>query len=190
MAAHVEGYCRMPLLRMREAGFTNARVSVGPMTLDLEPGQRKALKFATAHEATVAALMAAGVAKPSTGSVLIGDFDPRVQSVHCKRLAGFVPHAPMSIEEAEFPRYIAYRAALWNVDPELAAARAREILRQLDGMHEALAYPLVGALIAAPQLLVMDRPPPAYARQIHAVTHSAALLTTHADPAGEDAFRP
>jgi hypothetical protein len=179
----------MPLLRMREAGFTNSRVSVGPMTLDLEPGQRKALRFASAHEAMVAALLAAGVAKASTGSVSIGDFDPRVQSVHCKRIAGFVPHAPLSLEEAEFPRYIAYRAALWNVDPDLAAARAREILRQLDGMHEALAYPLAGALVASPQLLVMDRPPPVYARQILTVSGSAAVLTTHVDAAGEDAFR-
>lgn len=174
---------------MREAGFTNARVSVGPMTLDLEPGQSKALRCATPREATVVALMAAGVAKASTGSVLIGDFDPRVQSVHCKRIAGFVPHAPLSIDETEFPRYIAYRAALWNVEADLAAARAREILRQLDGMHEALAYPLIGALIALPQLLVMDRPPPVYARQIFAVTGNAALLTTHADAAGENAFR-
>jgi hypothetical protein len=179
----------MPLLRMREAGFTNARVSVGPMTLDLEPGQRKALQLATAREATVVALMAAGLAKASTGSVLIGDFDPRVQSVHCKRIAGFVPHEPLTIDESEFSRYIAYRAALWNVEAERAAARARELLTQLDGMHEALAYPLIGALIAAPQLLVMDRPPPAYARQIFAVTGNAALLTTHADNAGESAFR-
>jgi hypothetical protein len=159
------------------------------MTLDLEAGQRKALKFATAREATVVALMAAGVAKASTGSVLIGDFDPRVQSVHCKRIAGFVPHEPLSIEESEFSRYIAYRAALWNVDPELAATRARRILLQLDGMHEALAYPLIGALIASPQLLVMDRPSPAYAQQISAVMGDAALLTTHADAAGENAFR-
>jgi hypothetical protein len=179
----------MPLLRMREAGFTNARVSVGPMTLDLEPGQRTALRFTTAHEATVAALMAAGVAKASSGSVLIGDFDPRVQSVHCKRLAGFVPHAPLAIDEAEFPRYIAYRAALWNVEYEVAAARARDILTRLDGMHEALAYPLIGALIASPQLLVMDRPPPVYAPQIFAAAGGEALLTTHADAAGEDAFR-
>ncbi len=52
-------------------------------------------------------------------------------------------------------------------------------------MHEALAYPLIGAFVAAPQLLVMDRPPPVYARQIFAVTSGTALLTTHADAAGE-----
>ena len=178
----------MPLLRMREAGFTNARVSVGPMTLDLEPGRKKSVETACRARGDRRALMAAGIAKASTGTVLIGDFDPRVQSVHCKRIAGFVPHAPLSIEEAEFSRYIAYRAALWNVEPVLASARAREILAQLDGMHEALAYPLVGALLASPQLLVMDRPPPVYARQIFAVTGNAALLTAHADAAGEDAF--
>lgn len=179
----------MPLLRMREAGFTNARVSVGPMTLDLEPGERKALLCANAHEATVVALMAAGIAKASAGSVLIGDFDPRIQSVHCKRIAGFVPHAPLALDDAEFPRYVAYRAALWNVAPDAAAARARDLLAQLDGMHEALAYPLIGALIAAPQLVVMDRPPPVYAQHIVRVAGNAALLTTHVDTAGENAFR-
>ncbi len=91
-----------------------------------------ALRLQTPQQATVVALMAAGIAKVSSGSVLICDFDPRVQSVHCKRIAGFVPHEPLAIEESEFPRYIAYRAALWNVEPQRAAARAQEILAQLD----------------------------------------------------------
>lgn len=179
----------MPLLRMREAAFTNPRVSVGPVSLDLEPGEGVALQFDTAAAASVVALMAAGVAKASSGAVLIGDFDPRIQSVHCKRIAGFVPHEPLPISASEFHRYIAYRAALWSVDTEFAAARARDLLTELDGMHEALAYPLIGALIAAPQLLVIDRPASAYARQIRAATRGTAVLTTHVDAAGESAFR-
>lgn len=179
----------MPLLRMREAAFTNARVSVGPITLDLEPGGRSALQFDTAPQASVAALMAAGIAKASSGSVLIGDFDPRVQSVHCKRIAGFVPHEPLAITDVEFLPYIAYRAALWNVDVQVATTTAKSLLVQLDGMHEAFAYPLIGALVAQPQLVVMDRPPPVYAARILAIIGEAALLTTHADARSEGAFR-
>ena len=178
----------MPLLRMREAGFANARVTVGPLTLDLDRGERLALRCATAHDATIVALLASGVAKASTGTVLIGDFDPHVQSAHCKRIAGFVPHEPLLITESEFVRYVAYRAALWNVDIELAYARAKESFSKLDGMHEALAFPLIGALVAAPQLLVMDRPPPAYAGQILAAAGEAALLTVHVDAVAASAF--
>lgn len=179
----------MPLLRMREATFTNARVAAGPLTLDLEPGERSALRFDNALQASVVALMAAGIAKASSGSVTVGDFDPRVQSVHCKRIAGFVPHEPLAIGDGEFLRYVAYRAALWNVDAQTALATAKTLLARLGGMHEALAYPLIGALIARPQLLVMDRPLPVYAAQIFAVAGDAALLTTHTDAASEGAFR-
>ena len=89
----------MPLLRMRDASFANATARAGPLTLDLEPGGRIALTFLTSQAATIVALMAAGIAKATTGSVLIGDYDPRVQSVHCKRLAGFVPHEPLQLDE-------------------------------------------------------------------------------------------
>ena len=43
-------------------------------------------------------------------------------------------------------------------------------------MHEAFAYPLVGALIAMPKLLVLDRPQPAYAEQILAAAGRRAVL--------------
>ena len=94
----------MPLLRLRDASFANATARAGPLTLDLEPGGRIALTFSTSQEATIAALMAAGIVKATTGSALIGDYDPRVQSVHCKRLAGFVPHEPLQLDEGDFPR--------------------------------------------------------------------------------------
>ena len=71
--------------------------------------------------------MAAGIVKASSGCVLIGDYDPRVQSVHCKRIAGFVPHETVALDERDFGAYIAYRAALWNVDARRAFAQAAEL---------------------------------------------------------------
>ncbi|HLY04003.1 MAG TPA: hypothetical protein VKR56_16075 [Candidatus Cybelea sp.] len=173
---------------MRDASFANAAARAGPLTLDLDPGGRAALTFSGSQEATIAALMAAGIAKATTGSVLIGDYDPRVQSVHCKRIAGFVPHEPLQLDEGDFPRYIAYRAALWNVETTEALAYARLLCERLEGMHEAFSYPLIGALIAKPQLVVLDRPQPAYAAQIRRAVEDRALLSTHAQPSNAAAF--
>jgi ABC-type sulfate/molybdate transport systems ATPase subunit len=178
----------MALLRMRDASFANATVRAGPVTLDLEAGGRVALTFLSSQEATIVALMAAGIAKATTGSVLIGDYDPRVQSVHCKRIAGFVPHEPLQLDEGDFPRYIAYRAALWNVEATAAQADARLLCERLEGMHEAFAFPLIGALIATPRLIVLDRPQPAYAAQILRAVEGRALLSTHAPPSNTAAF--
>jgi hypothetical protein len=178
----------MPLLRMRDASFANATARAGPLTLDLEPGGRVALTFLSAQEATIVALMAAGIAKATTGSVLIGDYDPRVQAVHCKRIAGFVPHEPLPLDEGDFPRYVAYRAALWNVEATAAQADARLLCERLEGMHEAFAFPLIGALIATPRLIVLDRPQPAYAVQILRAVEGRALLSTHTQPSNAAAF--
>jgi hypothetical protein len=178
----------MRLLRMRDASFASATARAGPLTLDLEPGGRIASTFSTSQEATIVALMAAGIAKATTGSVLIGDYDPRVQSVHCKRIAGFVPHEPLELDERDFPRYIAYRAALWNIDATAAQAEARLLCERLEGMPEAFSYPLIGALVASPQLIVLDRPQPVYAAQILRAVEGRALLSTHAQPSNAAAF--
>lgn len=178
----------MPLLRMRNASFEGGGVSAGPLTLEVWPGERAALTFGSAREAGVAALLAAGIVKASGGCVLIGDYDPRVQSIHCKRIAGFVPHEPISLSERDFARYIAYRAALWNVDPQRATAHAAFLRERLGEMHEAFAYPLVGALIAMPELVVLDRPPLVYADQILGAIEASAVFSTHTNAAAARAF--
>lgn len=178
----------MPLLRMRNASFATGSTAVGPVTLDLCPGERAALSFASAHEAAIVALLATGIVKVSSGCVLIDDYDPRVQSVHCKRVAALVPHEPFPLSEAEFTRYVAYRAALWNIEPRRALAHAELLRERLEGMHEAFAYPLIGALIGTPKLIVLDRPQLAYARQILTATQTSALLSTHTHSAAARAF--
>jgi ABC-type Na+ transport system ATPase subunit NatA len=173
---------------MREACFHARGAPVGPLTVEVAPGEHVAYVARDARDAAVVALMAAGIVKAGSGSVLIGEYDPRVQSVHCKRIAGYVPHAPATIAEAEFERYVAYRAALWNVDPMRAVAHAKLVMERLSGMHEAFAYPIAGALIAAPSILVLDRPAPAFAPQIVAAAGPRAIFSTHLTQASADAF--
>ncbi|MDQ2871934.1 MAG: hypothetical protein M3R35_02260, partial [Candidatus Eremiobacteraeota bacterium] len=75
--------------------------------------------------------------------------------------------------------YIAYRAALWGLDYDKSMESARALLDRLAGVHEAFAYPLVGALISRPALLVLDRPQGVYAPQILAVADECAVFSTH-----------
>jgi hypothetical protein len=180
----------MPLLRMRDATFAGAGASVGPLTLDLERHERTALTCASVRDAEIVALMATGIVKSSSGCVLIGDFDPRVQSVACKRIATLVPHEPFPFDEGEFARYVAYRAALWNVELPRARMQVQVLRKRLAGMHEAFAYPLIAALIGAPQLIVIDRPQPVYAAQILEAIGGRALLSTHTSVASACAFAP
>jgi ABC-type multidrug transport system ATPase subunit len=180
----------MPLLRMREATFAGAGVCVGPVTLDLEDGERAALTCESARDAEVVALMATGVVKSSSGRVLIGDFDPHVQSVACKRISALVPHEPFTLDENEFARYVAYRAALWNVELTHAWMQVELFQKRLTGMHEAFAYPLIAALIGTPKLIVLDRPQPAYAAAILDAIGSRTMLSTHTDVASACAFAP
>jgi hypothetical protein len=180
----------MPLLRMREATFGAGEARAGPVTMDVELGERAALHLSSAREAGIVAAMAGAVVKASSGCVLIADYDPHVQSVACKRIAALVPHEPFAMNENEFARYIEYRAELWKLEPRRAWAYAAELRRQLAGMHEALAYPLIGALIGMPKLLVLDRPQPVYAQQILATAGNCAVLSTHDDAAAAHVFAP
>jgi ABC-type Na+ transport system ATPase subunit NatA len=187
LANERERYC-MTILRMREAGFHARGAPVGPVSVDVAPGERVARVFASGRDAAVIALMAAGIVKAGSGSVLIGEYDPRVQSAHCKRIAAYVPHAPSRVAESEFERYVAYRAALWNVDSLRAVAHAKLLMERLAGMHEAFAYSIAGALIASPSVLVLDRPQPEYARQILAAAGPRAIFSTHVTATAANAF--
>jgi hypothetical protein len=178
----------MVLVRMREATFTGNGVSVGPITLDVGAGERVARSFGSAAEAAIAARLAAAVVKATAGTVSIEAFDPRVQPAHCKRIAAFVPHDPLPLEGFDFERYVLYRAALWNVDPMRAIAHAKLTMERLDGVHEAFAYPLAGALLANPKVLVLDRPQRAYAAKIVAAAGPRAIVTTHVSDRDARAF--
>jgi len=127
-------------------------------------------------------MMGAALLRPTSGSVLIGEYDPRVQPVHCKRIAAFVPHDPLPLASIDTRRFIDYRAALWEIDPAQARARAKRLLERLTGIHEAFAYPIVAALLPHPQLLILDRPQPATAERVNAVAGDTAVLCVYGEP--------
>jgi len=172
----------MYILRMRDAAYVRrGETIVAPVSLDIAPGARMTHACASAREAEGLAMMAAALARASAGSVTIGEYDPRVQPVHCKRIAAFVPHDPLPLSHIDAERYIAYRAALWDVERDAARERTRELLARLEGIHEAFAYPIAGALLPAPKILVVDRPQPAIVQQILSAARDCAVFITQAE---------
>ncbi|HUA09290.1 MAG TPA: hypothetical protein VMA98_08455 [Candidatus Acidoferrales bacterium] len=172
----------MYILRMRDASYRRrGETIVAPTSLDLAPGTRMTRACGSAREAEGLAMMAAALARASAGSVTIGEYDPRVQPVHCKRIAAFVPHDPLPLSHIDAARYVAYRAALWDVGVETARARIASLLARLEGVHEAFAYPIAGALLPSPQLLVVDRPQAAIVPQILAAADDCAILITQTE---------
>jgi hypothetical protein len=169
----------MHILRMRQAAIVRrGEHVVSPTSIDLAPGERATRDCRDDREAEGLAMMAAALARATAGSVLIGEYDPRVQPVHCKRIAAFVAHDPLPLSRIDAERYIAHRAALFDLDLERARAHARLLLERLRGLHEAFAYPLVGALVANPRLLVLDRPQPASLPDILEAAAGCAILVT------------
>jgi ABC-type taurine transport system ATPase subunit len=172
---------------MRDATFGEGGDAIGPHSIDVHSGERVSLVCASTRDAAVTAKLAAGLVKASAGSVSIGEFDPRVQPVHCKRIAAYVPYAAMPLP-MDFEAYIAYRAALWDVDRSRAIAHAKLVLERLEDVHEAFAFPLAGALITPATLVVLERPQPVYAAQILAAVGSRALFSTHVESAAAELF--
>lgn len=165
---------------MRDATFRRGSfVLVPPFTVDVTEGQRVARSFCTGREAAIVALMAAGIAKATSGRVFVGEFDPRIQPVQVRRLVGYVPYEAVPHEFTSFEQYIEYRAMLWNLPREETVAAALALRERVEGVHEAFAYPLIGALVSRPSLLVLDRPQAAYAAQIGDVRGNAAIFSTH-----------
>lgn len=165
---------------MRDAAFTrNGSELLAPTTLSLDEGLQLAYACPTERSSATLALIAAGIVRPTSGQVFIGAFDPRIQPVQVKRITGYVPHEAVAHEFSTFTSYVEYRAALWGLPRAQTVIRARALLERLEGVHEAFAYPLIGALIAAPRLLVLDRPQAAYAPQILGAANNCAIFSTH-----------
>jgi len=167
------------LLEMRGARYVRGGETIAPQNVALEAGHRHAHACEGQRAAGIVAMLAAGLVRATEGSVFVGAFDPRIQPVHVKQLVGYIPHDPLPYEFPTFERYVEYRAALHRLPAAESLQRANGILESLDGVHESFAYPLVGALIGRPALLVLDRPQAVYAAHIADAAGGAAIFSTH-----------
>ncbi|HZZ65336.1 MAG TPA: hypothetical protein VFE17_07555 [Candidatus Baltobacteraceae bacterium] len=170
----------MALLEFRNAEYRLHEQTIVART-NIMLAEHTALAHACqdARAAATVGMMAAGIVRPTSGNVFVAAFDPRIQPVQVKRIVGYVPHEALAPDFDSFTRYVEYRAALWALPRAETVVRARALLDRLDGVHEAFAYPLVGALLSQPALLVLDRPGAVYAAQILSIAADCAVFSTH-----------
>lgn len=152
--------------------------------------------------------MITGLTLPTKGTVTIGGHDVVSEPIAAKRLLGYVPDRPYAYEKLRGRELLEFVAGLYDMDGDLVARRAAELLAMFNltvaaedlvenyshGMKQKLV--LASALLHEPRLLVVDEPmvglDPKGARQIRQILRGIAaegrvvFLSTHSLDLAED----
>jgi len=177
------------------------RPAVDRLDLTVRQGELYALLGPNGAGKTTTLRMVAGLLAPDSGSVEIFGIDLAANPAAAKQKIAYLPDDPMLYAKLKPTEYLEFVAGLWGIEAADAAPRAHRLLEWLDlsrhaheltegfsrGMKQKLA--LAGALIHAPQLLILDEPltglDAAAARQVkdllleHVRAGGTVVLTTH-----------
>ena len=146
------------------------RPAVDGLNLTVARGEFYALLGPNGAGKTTTLRMVAGLLAPDAGRIDVLGIDMASDPVSAKRQIAYLPDDPMLYGKLKPVEYLEFVAGLWGIDAGAAEPRARELLAWLDlerhaheltegfsrGMKQKLA--LAGALIHAPQLLILDEP--------------------------------
>lgn len=188
-------------LVLRSLHKTFRKPAVDNLDLTVRSGELYALLGPNGAGKTTTLRMVAGLLRPDAGSIQVFGVDVLADPIAAKRLIAWAPDEPMLYDRLTPMEYLEFVAGLWDVAPDIAQARAEDLLKTLGlwddrnrrcegfsrGMKQKAA--LAGALIHEPRLLILDEPltglDAAVARQVkdllQARVRSGAtvILTTH-----------
>ncbi|WP_332848632.1 ABC transporter ATP-binding protein [Massilia sp. S19_KUP03_FR1] len=188
-------------LRLQDVSKNFGRPAVEHLNLQVRRGELYALLGPNGAGKTTTLRMVAGLLAPDGGRIEVMGIDLATHPAAAKQSIAYMPDDPMLYDKLKPMEYLEFVAGLWGVAAKDAAPRATELLDWLDlskhgheltegfsrGMKQKLA--LAGALIHAPQLLILDEPltglDAAAARQVkdlllnHVQAGGTVILTTH-----------
>ena len=194
MSAHVA-------LHLHDVSKHFGRPAVEHLELAVRRGELYALLGPNGAGKTTTLRMVAGLLAPDGGRIEVMGIDMATQPAAAKQAIAYLPDDPMLYDKLKPMEYLEFVAGLWGMRAADAEPRARQLLDWLDlsrhaheltegfsrGMKQKLA--LAGALIHAPQLLILDEPltglDAAAARQVkdllqqHVADGGTVVLTTH-----------
>jgi ABC-2 type transport system ATP-binding protein len=177
------------------------RPAVDHLNLTVRRGEFYALLGPNGAGKTTTLRLAIGLLAPDGGQVEVLGIDMLANPAAAKRHLAYLPDEPLVYGKLKPTEYLEFVAGLWGIGAGEAEPRARRLLEWLDlsahahelvesfsrGMKQKLA--LAGALIHAPQLLILDEPltglDAAAARQVkdllqqHVADGGTVVLTTH-----------
>jgi ABC-2 type transport system ATP-binding protein len=148
----------------------DGKAAVNNLSLTIKPGEFYALLGPNGAGKTTTLRMIAGLLSPDSGDISIFGVDARKDPIGAKRITAWLPDEPMLYDKLDPMEYLEFVAGLWDVQPDMAQARARELLHVLElwphrhsrcesfsrGMKQKVC--LAGALIHDPMLLLLDEP--------------------------------
>jgi ABC-2 type transport system ATP-binding protein len=114
--------------------------------------------------------MISGLIRPDAGEIRVCGIDAVNDTQRAKQPLAYIPDDPVLYARLNPMETLEFVAALWNIDPAIARARAQELLERLGlwdrrhewiesysrGMKQKIA--LACALIHEPQLILLDEP--------------------------------
>ena len=155
------------------AGLTkrfDSLAAVDRLDLVIPQGEFHALLGPNGAGKTTTLRIVAGLLRGDEGRVAVLGHDVATDATAAKRVLSFLPDDPLVYDKLDALEYLEFVAGLWSLPGDVAAQRAEELLRWLDlwpqarqraegysrGMRQKLA--LAGALIHAPEVLILDEP--------------------------------
>jgi len=146
------------------------RPAVAGLDLSVRRGEFYMLLGPNGAGKTTTLRMVSGLLQPDDGAISIFGIDARRDQVAAKQIVGWVSDEPMIYDKLTPFEYLEFVAGLWNVEPDVAATRARELIGWLGlekvahqrcepfsrGMRQKVA--LAGALVHDPKLIILDEP--------------------------------
>src|ERR1700733_1789788 len=177
------------------------RPAVDGLELKVREGEFYALLGPNGAGKTTTLRMVAGLLRADAGSISVGGIDALADPVGAKQIMAWISDEPMIYDKLTPREYLEFVAGLWGIAPDVAEARAGELLSWLDlpaqanercegfskGMRQKVA--LAGALVHEPRVIILDEPLTGLhagsARQVktvlcaHVRAGGTVIMTTH-----------
>jgi ABC-2 type transport system ATP-binding protein len=194
---------KVPKLALEISGLCKAfdRPAVDGLDLKVREGEFYALLGPNGAGKTTTLRMVAGLLRPDAGSISVSGIDALADPVAAKQIMAWISDEPMIYDKLTPREYLEFVAGLWGIAPDLAEARAQDLLSWLDltahanercegfskGMRQKVA--LAGALVHEPRVIILDEPltglDAGSARQVKSVLRERVnaggtiVMTTH-----------
>lgn len=147
-----------------------SKVAVGGISINIPRGIFYALLGPNGAGKTTFLRMVTGTLRADKGSISILGYDISNEPAKAKQEIGYLADDPQLYAKLYPLEYLDLVAALWSVPPEVASAKAEELLKSFGlwetrgsfietysrGMKQKLA--LIGALVHSPKILILDEP--------------------------------
>ncbi len=144
--------------------------AVDALSLEIEGGEIFGFLGVNGAGKTTTLKMLAGILRPTSGSIFIGDFDALANPREAKRMIGYIPDRPYLYPKLTGREFLHFVADLYEVPPREARERAQDLLTEYTltdwqdeliesyshGMKQRLAT--CAALVHRPKILIVDEP--------------------------------